>query len=307
MCGAPESQRPELPLTFTHSADPVPASFFRKLPWPLVSSLRSTGFPRWRKTSETTSPLRRRGTRPATGGRSSAGTSTRASASETGVPSPASRARLSAGGSVSTNSIDSPPRCRRRRIAPRDWGTAKAAVSATSPTARAARSGRRRRRGGGASARTRSGVRGQSTARARSSRSRFICLPQPFERARRARLDGADRDVERRRRLVLGKIEQEAAGEHVAPLLRQPVEQTEQPLALCPAEHGVLGGGGRLPRGRCRPQSELLAPARGAAPVPRLVRDDPQQPGAQRLTHPEAAEGAPGLDERLLGGVLGVG
>src|SRR5207302_9076066 len=48
-------------------------------------------------------------------------------------------------------------------------------------------------------------------------------------------------------------------------------------------------------------------PAGGAAAVASLVRDDPQQPGAHRLPGAEAAERAPGLDQRLLGGILGVG
>ena len=50
----------------------------------------------------------------------------------------------------------------------------------------------------------------------------------------------------------------------------------------------------------------MLAAAGRAAAVPRLVRDDAQKPRAERLVDAEASERAPGLDEGVLDGVLGV-
>ena len=60
----------------------------------------------------------------------------------------------------------------------------------------------------------------------------------------------------------------------------------------------MLGGGA---------QREPLAPGAGGAAVVRLVGHDAQQPGPERRAVAEAPERAVRLDERLLGGVLGVG
>src|SRR6266545_345450 len=49
------------------------------------------------------------------------------------------------------------------------------------------------------------------------------------------------------------------------------------------------------------------AAAAGAPAVARLVGDDRQQPGPERRVRAEAVQRVPGLDQALLGGVLGVG
>src|SRR3954471_17714173 len=229
----------------------------------------------------------------------------RAAASGMARPSPSVSGRRSAAGSVCTTSTRAAPRWKKRRMAPRDCGTANAATIAAA--ARAATSGQRRRRGFSANTR----VSGQTTSSARSSVSRFIRLPQPFERPGRARLDGAGRDVERRGRLLLRELEEIAAGKHLARLIRQVVERCEQLRTAVVVKYRVLGGGGRLPRdfgarGRY-PQQQVLPAACGAAPVPRLVRDDLEKPRTERLVDPGAAECAPRLRQPVLERVLGVG
>src|SRR5207253_2873347 len=159
---------------------------------------------------------------------------------------------------------------KKRRMAPRDCGTANAVATAASAIAAASGQRRRRRARTGRSC----GVAGHSIGSARSSRSRSTRLLQPVERARGARLDGAARDVERRGGLLLGEIEQVAAGEHFARVGGELLERGQQLLPLRGVERGILGGGGRLPRERRRSQSELLAPAGGAAAVASLVRGD---------------------------------
>src|SRR5262249_48025136 len=106
--------------------------------------------------------------------------------------------------------------------------------------------------------------------------------------------------------LVFTQLEQIAVGEHLARGLGQLVERAQQLGALRAVKDCVLGGGGRLPRARDGAQRETLAAPGAPPPVARLVRDDAQQPRAQRLVRPEAAERAPGLDERVLRRVFGV-
>src|SRR5262249_62279317 len=60
---------------------------------------------------------------------------------------------------------------------------------------------------------------------------------------------------------------------------------------------GARGGGGGGP----------LAPTGAAAAVTRLVGCDRDQPRTERRVSAEAAERPPGLDECVLGGILGVG
>src|SRR3954453_21385872 len=155
-------------------------------------------------------------------------------------PSPSASGRRSAAGSVCTTSTRAAPRWKKRRMAPRDCGTANAATIAAA--ARAATNGQRRRRGFSAKA----GVSGHATSSARSSVSRFIRLPQPFERPGRARLYGAGRDVQGRGGLLLRELEEIAAGEHLARLGGQLLERCEELRAAVMVEHGLLGGGGRL-------------------------------------------------------------
>src|SRR4051794_28621426 len=182
-------------------------------------------------------------------------------------PRPASSGRCSAGGSVSTTSIFAAPRWKKRRIAPRDCGTARAAAIAAAANA-AATAGQRRRLLRAARSSRKCGVSGQSTSSCLSSRARSIRLPQPFERAVRTRLDGAEPDVERGGGLLLGELEQVAAREDVAGLVGQLLELGEQVRALVGVEDGLLGRGGRLARGsRGRTQREVVAPPCGAAAV----------------------------------------
>src|SRR5262249_42726460 len=123
-----------------------------------------------------------------------------------------------------------------------------------------------------------------------------------------SRLDGATAAVERRRGLLLRELEQVAAREDEPVALGQGVQRRDQGLVPLRAEERRLGGRGRVPRGRARrAERELLPPAGRAPPVPRLVRDDPQQPRPERRAAPEAAERAVRLDEPVLRGLLGVG
>ena len=69
---------------------------------------------------------------------------------------------------------------------------------------------------------------------------------------------------------------------------------------------GRLGGRSRVPRDRRRLQRERRTASRRPAPVPRLVRHDPQEPRAERRVGPKAAERPVRLDERVLDGLLGV-
>src|SRR6266536_615486 len=333
-CRAPVSQIPWAPSTSTNLVLVAPTTSFLKMPssvWP--SSLSCTGSPWSRKTSETkSSPSRWSGGSGSSGGNSGGWPrACCATRRETILPMSAPSGRSWAGGNWSTRSIVTPPRWRKRRIAPRDSGTANAAPSATRRRATASTSGRRpgawrsatwRRHAiprGDATPRcdarteaTRdasSGVGGQaiSAARSWSSRSRFMRLPQPCEPPRRARLDGASADAERRSRLLLRELEEVAAREDEPRLLRQPLELVEQPPPLVRADRGFLGRGGRLARGSRGPDGQVLAPAGRPAAVACLVRHDPEQPGPQGLVRAEASERAPGLEEALLRRVLGVG
>src|SRR5262245_30929529 len=202
------------------------------------------------------------------------------------------------------------------RIAVRAGGTANAAATATTRTARAIATGLSQRRC--RSRRpwiddARSGVGGNSTCRPSSlnaTSSSGIRLPQVVERTRRARLDGADANVEHRGGLLLRELEEVAAGDHEPLLLPQRVDGGEQLLTLLAGEQVTLGGRSRAPRGSFRgggTHDQRRAPALGAAPVPRLVGDDLKQPRPKGRTGAKPAERAVGLDEPFLGRLLGLG
>src|SRR5438067_588409 len=187
-CGAPEIHRPWMPgATSTHSTFEV-TNFFRNSGAP--NSERSTG-PR---TSVETMPSRSYSV-PCTAGRNGPPRTLRAPASSTGLPRPAASGSSCARGSVPTRSTVTPRRWKKRRMALRDCGTAKAATSATTAIATAATSARRRR-GRSSSREATSGVGGHATVDPRDRRSRsssVIALPQSLERAPRledAVLDG---------------------------------------------------------------------------------------------------------------------
>ena len=184
-----------------------------------------------------------------------------ASASATCSPSPAASGRSSAAGSVSTCSTVTPPRWRKRRIALRDCGTAKAAPSATAATTSA--DGERPRPQASTAQLepdTRSGVSGQSTRSASArARAQLIALPEPLERARDTRLDRAAANAERGRRLRLVEVEQVAAGEREARVVGQ---ARRAPRAAV----GALRRRALLPRGT-GPRPPRRLPARSAAPA----------------------------------------
>src|SRR5262249_1277563 len=246
------------------------------------------------------------------GRRKGAASACRASAADTGAPSPTPSGRSSAGGSAATRTIDTPSRWRALRIALRAPGTGIATPNATSSAAASASTRTRRRGRRAPCGSTGSETGGQSTsdaAAASSCTSSAMQLPQRVQRARGARLDGSRTDPERGGRLGLREIEEVAATEDEPRLLGQLVELGEHPAALVGGDRDRPGGRGRAPRGLLagRSQLEPSAAARSPAAVPRLVRDDPEQPGSERPGGAEAAEGAPGLDERLLRDVLSVG
>src|ERR671934_1022805 len=244
-----------------------------------------------------------------------------ASSADIGPARPPIGERRGAFGSVSTRTIVWPPMWKKRRIAVRADGTAKAAPRATTRTASTRTSTRRRPKPkprGAASPRrartrgTRSGPGGKASSRPTSRRSRSssaIRLPQPVERACRARLHGPAPDAEYLGGLVLGQLEKVAAGDHEPLRLRQRVDGRDERLALLALEDCRLGGGGRLPRGalRARPQRQRVAARARAAAVASLVRDDLQQPRPQRLAGAEPVQRPVGLHERVLGSVLRLG
>src|ERR671933_2052981 len=187
-----------------------------------------------------------------------------ASSTDIGPSRPAIGESRGAFGSVGTRSMVSPPMWKKRRIPVRAGGTAKAAPIATAKTASASTSARRRakkRSRGAASPRrartrgTRSGSGGKASSRPASRRSRSssaIRLPQPVERARRARLHRPAPDPEHLGRLVLGQLEEVPAGDHEPLRLGQRVDGGDERLPLLALEERRLGGGGRLPRGALR-------------------------------------------------------
>src|SRR2546423_13058740 len=163
--------------------------------------------------------------------------------------------RRGAFGSVSTRSIVSPPMWKKRRIAVRAEGTAKAAPTATTRTASASTSTRRRAKPkprGAASPRraradgTRAGSGGKASSRPTSRRSRSssaIRLPQPVEGASGPRLHRSAPDPEHLGRLVLGQLEGVAAGDHEPLRLRQRLDGGAEPPAPLALAEGRLRGG----------------------------------------------------------------
>src|SRR5437764_693216 len=302
-CGAPEIHSPCTPgATSTHSTFEV-TNFFRNSGAP--NSERSTG-PR---TSVETMPSRSYSV-PCTAGRNGPPRTLRAPASSTGLPRPAASGSSCARGSVPTRSTVTPRRWKKRRMALRDCGTAKAATRATTASATATTSARRRR-GRSSSREATSGVGGHATVGPRDRRSRsrsVIALPQSLERARSTRLDRAAAHAERSGGLGLRQVEQVAAAEHQPRVVGKALERAEQAPALVGREHFCLGGRGRAPRDvfALGPQREGGAAPRRATAVARLVGDDAQEPRPERRAGAEATERAPRLEHAVLDGVLGL-
>ena len=96
--------------------------------------------------------------------------------------------------------------------------------------------------------------------------------------------------------------------EHLAVALVERSERGEQLVAPLVRQHGRLGGRSRVPRGRRRgAEHEPSAPTGRAAPVVRLVRDDPQEPRAERCAFAKTPECPIRLDEAVLHSLLRVG
>src|SRR5437868_5498923 len=151
------------------------------------------------------------------------------------------------------------------------------------------------------------GVGGQATAApsaySSSSSSGTGCLldprPKLGQRPREPRLDGAHRDAESGRSLLAAQFEEVAAGDDQAILVAECVDHGQEAAPLVRGHGHRLGGCGRHPRAGAldQPELELLAASSRADPVPRLIGDDLEQPGAQPGTFAEAAKRAVGLDE----------
>ena len=253
-------------------------------------------------------------------GGSSSRKPTRRSASaqrQTRRPSPPAFERSCAAGSVSTRSTVAPldveeaqdRRARLRHGERRRPAATTAAASATHrhgnglPAARAATTSS----GSGGNASSRPSCLQALLERAHASASR---LSRRRARARARRdLTVPRRIPERGRGLLLGELEQVAAGDRVAVVVGQPLDRREQPLLVLARDERRLGGRDRVPRAGLvdRAQDEPLAAARRAAAVASLVGDDPQQPRLERRAAPEAPERALRLDESVLRGLLGVG
>src|SRR4051812_39719863 len=178
-----------------------------------------------------------------------------------------------AGGSVARRSTVAPCRPKKSSTASRTPGrAAKAAPASSSRATKASASERRaigkarRRRAradgpaagrpsaSGASSRraitprARSGVGGQSTwspsrdsMRSSSGIVRLHLLAQPAQRPGQPRLHGPARAVERRRGLLLGQVEEVAAGDRLAIVLRQLRDGGQQLVAPLEVEERRLG------------------------------------------------------------------
>ena len=217
---------------------------------------------------------------------------------------------------MSTCSTVTAPRWKKRRIALRAGGTAKAIPTATTATATtrttAGRSQRRRcRRVAHARPHVRRGRKLELVHRARpvrvpaqsySSRSRSsaravrdLTVPCGTPSVSATSCSDSPSEVAQGRR--------PCAGPPAAP-----PPPASSVVSLLGREQGRLGGRGRVPRGLRgrRTQRETRAAAGRAASVASLVGDDAQQPRTKRRSLAEAAERAPRLDEAVLRRVLRV-
>ena len=163
-----------------------------------------------------------------------------------------------------------PSRWKKRRMAPRAGGTAKAMPTARATAAAATTAMRSHgvaapisepRLDGRRQVRARPGGRSYAASALRSRSSSVIeLLPQlgaqPLERPRQPRLDRAAADAERGRRLLLGELEEVAAGERFAVVVAEPARAPRAaPRSARPSDRR-LGGRGRVPRGRVRRGAE---------------------------------------------------
>src|SRR5438105_2861739 len=134
------------------------------------------------------------------------------------------------------------------------------------------------------------GVGGQATAApsaySSSSSSGTGCLldprPKLGQRPREPRFDCAYRDAESGRGLLAAELEEVAAGDDQAILVAECVDHGQEAAPLVRRHGHRFGGCGRHPGTGALDQAELelLAASRRADPVPRLIGDDLEQPGA---------------------------
>ena len=132
---------------------------------------------------------------------------------------------------------------------------------------------------------------------------------QAGERTGGPRLDGAAANVQDDGGLLLGELEEVAAGEDVAVALVEPVDRRQELVAPLSPDRGPLRRRGRVSRrmGRGRAHAESDTPGARATTVVRLVGHDAQEPGLEGRAGPEARQRGPGLHEPDLGRVLRVG
>src|SRR4029453_11453152 len=112
-------------------------------------------------------------------------------------------------------------------------------------------------------------ARGRARATAARARSRLLLhrLAELCERAGEPGLYRSLADPERGGRLLLGELEEVAAGDRVAVLLGEPLDRGEQLLVRLAREESRLGGRDRVPRAvlSSRTERQGVAPAGGAA------------------------------------------
>ena len=155
------------------------------------------------------------------------------------------------------------------------------------------RAGRRARRGGG---RDRSRSSSPSCSRTRASARESRDLTVPTRRPSAAAVSSSLRPR---------KCRHETTSRSSSPSAATARSRRSRSSA---ASSSCLGRRGRAARGVFvrDPEREVLAPAGGAAAVPRLVDDDLEQPRPERRAAAKAAERREGLHERVLRRLLGV-
>src|SRR5437867_3575864 len=127
-------------------------------------------------------------------------------------------------------------------------------------------------------------------------------LAQTRDRPREARLYGAARDVERIGHLGLGELHEVAVRDDQTILLAQFSERAEHERTPLARKGRFLGRQGRVTRGAVLGDAEIdrRSPAGRLAAVLGLVRDDPEQPGAERRAGPEAPKREVRLGDSVL-------
>src|SRR6185312_6042764 len=131
-------------------------------------------------------------------------------------------------------------------------------------------------------------------------------LLQPRERPVRPRLHGSAGDAERGGGLLLREVEEVAAGEHVAVVVAEALDRGQEPLPALSRDRGLLRLLARPAGLRRRAQRQPGAAAPRTPAVAGLVRDDREQPRAERLPAAKASQPPVRLHEPVLCGLLRV-